>query len=144
MISVKIVNKCKYGLPEYKHPGDAGMDLYANIDIPVTLRSMDRKLIPTGIFIGLPEGYEAQVRPRSGLALKHGITALNTPGTVDEKYRGEVCVVLVNLSRYVFTVNPGERIAQLVFNKFEAAQWEVVDSLEETERGEGGFGSTGM
>lgn len=143
-MKVKIINKSKYGLPVYKHSGDAGCDLYANIDEQITLRSLERAMIPTGIFVSVPEGYEMQVRPRSGLAAKHGVTVLNTPGTVDSSYTGEVCVILINLSNEPFTVNPGERIAQAVIAKHETAEWVVVDTLDETERGDGGFGSTGL
>lgn len=143
-MKVKIINKCKYGLPTYKHPGDAGCDLYANIEKPITIGTLERALVPTGIFIAVPEGYEMQVRPRSGLAIKHGISVLNSPGTVDEGYRNEVGVILVNLSPLPFTINPGERIAQAVFAKHETAEWEEVGTLDETERGTGGFGSTGM
>lgn len=143
-MKVKIINKSKYGLPVYKHAGDAGCDLYANIDEQISLRSLERAMIPTGIFVSVPEGYEMQVRPRSGLAAKHGVTVLNTPGTVDSSYTGEVCVILINLSNEPFTVNPGERIAQAVIAKHETAEWVVVDTLDETERGDGGFGSTGL
>ena len=142
-MEVKVVNKSNYGLPSYKHPIDAGMDLTANISEPITLKPLKRALIPTGIFIGLPEGYEAQVRPRSGLAAKNGITVLNTPGTVDAGYTGEVKVILVNLSDEEYTVSPRDRIAQMVFSKFEHAEFKEVDELDESERGSGGFGSTG-
>ena len=143
MIKVKIVNKGTQQLPEYATPQSAGMDLRANIDKPILLKSLDRKLIPTGLHIALPEGYEAQIRPRSGLAIKHGITCLNTPGTIDADYRGDVGVILVNLSNEDFVVQPGERIAQMIIGKFDQVEWELVDSLDETERGEGGFGHTG-
>lgn len=143
MIKVKIVNKGNQPLPEYATVQSAGMDLRANIDSPILLKSLDRKLIPTGLHIALPEGYEAQIRPRSGLAIKHGITCLNTPGTIDSDYRGDVGVELVNLSCEDYTVQPGERIAQMVINKFEKVELELVDELDETERGEGGFGHTG-
>ena len=143
MIKIKIVNKGNQPLPEYATKNSAGMDLRANIDSPILLKSLDRKLIPTGLHIALPEGYEAQVRPRSGLAFKKGITVLNTPGTIDPDYRGDVGVILVNLSNKDFVVQPGERIAQMIINKFEQAELIEVETLDETERGEGGFGSTG-
>ena len=143
MLKVKIVNKGNQPLPEYATAQSAGMDLRANIDSPILLKSLDRKLIPTGLHIALPEGYEAQIRPRSGLAIKHGITCLNTPGTIDSDYRGDVGVELVNLSHDDYVVQPGERIAQMVINKFEKIEFELVNELDETERGEGGFGHTG-
>ena len=143
MLKVKIVNKGSQPLPEYATTQSAGMDLRANIDKPILLKSLDRKLIPTGLHIALPEGYEAQIRPRSGLAIKHGITCLNTPGTIDSDYRGDIGVELVNLSHEDYVVQPGERIAQMVINKFEKIEFELVDELDETERGEGGFGHTG-
>lgn len=143
MLKVKVINKGSQPLPEYATAQSAGMDLRANIDSPILLKTLDRKLIPTGLHIALPEGYEAQIRPRSGLAIKHGITCLNTPGTIDSDYRGDVGVELVNLSRYDYVVQPGERIAQMVINKFEKIEFELVDELDETERGEGGFGHTG-
>ncbi len=144
MVTVKIINKGRQPLPVYATPQSAGMDLHADNDEPVTLRPLQRRLIPTGLFIALPEGYEAQVRPRSGLALKHGITVLNTPGTIDADYRGEIGVVLVNLSDTDFTVNPGERIAQMVIARCEQADLQVVAELDETERGAGGYGHTGV
>ena len=144
MLKIKIVNNGKQQLPEYATPQSAGMDLRANIDKPILLKSLDRALIPTGLRIALPVGYEAQIRPRSGLAIKHGITCLNTPGTIDSDYRGDVGVELVNLSREDFVVNPGERIAQMVIGKHEHVEWDVVEELDETERGEGGFGHTGV
>ena len=144
MIQVKVINKGKQPLPKYATPQSAGMDLRANIEEAFTLKPLERKLVPTGLFISLPEGYEAQVRPRSGLALKHGITVLNTPGTIDADYRGEVGVVLVNLSNEPFTVEPGERIAQMVIAKHEQADFVVVEELDETERGAGGYGHTGV
>ena len=144
MIQVKVINKGKQPLPKYATPQSAGMDLRANIEEAFTLKPLERKLVPTGLFISLPEGYEAQVRPRSGLALKHGITVLNTPGTVDADYRGEVGVVLVNLSNEPFTVEPGERIAQMVIARHENAEFIEVEVLDETERGEGGYGHTGV
>lgn len=144
MIKIKIVNKGNQPLPKYATPQSAGVDLRANIDKPIELKPLSRALIPTGLHIALLEGYEAQVRPRSGLALKKGITCLNTPGTIDADYRGEIGVILINLSDETFTVNPGERIAQMVINKFEQADFELVDELDKTERGEGGFGHTGV
>ena len=142
-MKIKIINKSKHPLPTYQTVLSAGMDLYANITEPVRLSSLERTIIPTGIFIALPAGYEAQVRPRSGLAAKHGITCLNSPGTIDADYRGEVGVILANLSKDEFVINDGERIAQLVIAKHETAQWEEVETLDETERGAGGFGSSG-
>ena len=142
-MKVKIVNKSKYPAPQYATELSAGMDLKANIDQPVILGSLDRAMIPTGLFIELPAGYEAQVRPRSGLAAKHGITVTNAPGTIDADYRGEICVLLVNLGREPFIINPGERIAQMVVARHERVDWGQVESLAESERGAGGFGSTG-
>ena len=142
-MEIKIVNKSAYPLPEYATALSAGLDLKANITEPVTLKPLERILVPTGLFIALPEGTEAQVRPRSGLAAKHGITVLNSPGTIDADYRGEIKVILVNLSNEPFVINPGERIAQMVVARFERAQWVAVQELDSTERGEGGFGSTG-
>ncbi|MBQ6760792.1 MAG: dUTP diphosphatase [Prevotella sp.] len=144
MIQVKVINKGKQPLPAYATEQSAGMDLRADIEQPVTLKPLERRLIPTGLHIALPQGYEAQVRPRSGLALKHGITVLNTPGTIDADYRGEIGVVLVNLSNEDFVVNPGERVAQMVIAKYEQAVLQTVDTLDETERGEGGYGHTGV
>lgn len=144
MIQVRVINKGHHPLPAYATPQSAGTDLRANIDAPVTLRPMERKLIPTGLFMALPEGYEAQVRPRSGLALKHGITVLNSPGTIDADYRGEVMVLLVNLSADDFTVNDGERIAQMVIARHETAAFVETDELDATERGAGGYGHTGV
>ena len=143
-MKIKIVNKSKHPLPEYATPGSAGMDLRANIDAPITLAPGERKLIPTGIYIALPVGYEAQVRPRSGLALKYGIGLANMLGTVDSDYRADVGVILINLGQEDFVVNDGDRIAQLVIAKYEIAEWEVVDELDKTERGEGGYGHTGV
>lgn len=131
-------------MPEYATSQSAGLDLRANIESPITLKPLERRLIPTGLRIALPEGYEAQVRPRSGLALKHGITVLNTPGTIDADYRGELMVLLVNLSNEDFVINAGERIAQMIITKYETVVWEPVDLLDETERGEGGYGHTGV
>ncbi len=142
-MKVQIINKSHHALPEYATPQSAGMDLRANLDEPVTLNPLERKLIPTGLYMALPAGYEAQVRPRSGLAIKKGITVLNTPGTVDADYRGEVCVILINLSNEPFVVNDGERIAQMVIAKHEQPEIVEVNVLDETERGTGGFGHTG-
>ena len=144
MLHIKVINKGHQQLPAYATPQSAGMDLRANLDTPVVIKPMERKLIGTGLHIALPVGYEAQVRPRSGLALKHGITVLNTPGTVDADYRGEIMVLLVNLSSEDFTVNDGERIAQMVIARHEQGEFSVVDELDETERGEGGYGHTGV
>lgn len=142
-MKIKIVNKSKWSTPEYATELSAGVDLKANMDEPVTLGTLQRTMVPTGLYIALPQGFEAQIRPRSGLAAKHGITVLNTPGTIDADYRGEIKVILVNLSDEPFTIEPGERIAQMVIARHETAQWEEVDRLDETARGEGGFGSTG-
>ncbi len=142
-MKIKIVNSSHHPLPQYATPLSAGLDLRANLEAPITLQPMERRLVPTGLRIALPEGYEAQVRPRSGLALKHGITLLNTPGTIDADYRGEIGVIMVNLSTEPFTVEDGERIAQLVIARYEQAEWQETDVLDETERGEGGFGHTG-
>lgn len=142
-MKVQIVNKSAYPTPAYATEKSAGMDLKANIDTPIVLGPLERAMVPTGLYIALPDGTEAQVRPRSGLAAKHGISVLNAPGTVDADYRGEVKVILINLSNDPFTVNPGERIAQLVVARYEKVEWDEVDVLDETERGEGGFGSTG-
>ncbi|HHU34629.1 MAG TPA: dUTP diphosphatase [Bacteroidetes bacterium] len=140
---VNLVNKSKHPLPSYSTILSAGVDLRANIDKEIVLEPLKRVLVPTGLFIQLPEGYEAQIRPRSGLAIKHGVTVLNTPGTIDADYRGEICVILVNISDETFTVKDGERICQMVIAKHETVDWAVVDSLQETERGAGGFGHTG-
>lgn len=142
-MKIRIVNKSKHELPQYATPLSAGLDLRANIDSPIILGPMERCLVPTGLFMALPAGYEAQVRPRSGLALKKGITVLNSPGTIDADYRGEVCIILVNLSTEPFTIEDGERVAQMVIARHEQAEWEVTDALDETERGEGGFGHSG-
>lgn len=144
MIEIKVVNRGRQPLPQYATKQSAGMDLRANIDEPIVLHPMERRLIPTGLFIALPEGYEAQVRPRSGLALKHGLTVLNAPGTIDADYRGEVGVVLINLSQEDFVINAGERIAQMVIARHEQAQFQLVGELDETERGAGGYGHTGV
>ena len=144
MIEVKVINKGHQPLPQYATAQSAGMDLRANLEEPVVLRPMERRLIPTGLYIALPEGYEAQVRQRSGLALKKGITVLNSPGTIDADYRGEVGVLLINLSQEDFTVNDGERIAQMVIARHETASFQQVQVLDETERGAGGYGHTGV
>ena len=144
MTSVKVINKGHQPLPAYATEMSAGMDLRANLEEPVTLQPMERKLIPTGLYIALPVGHEAQIRPRSGLALKHGVTVLNTPGTVDADYRGEVKVLLVNLSDVPFVVNDGERIAQMIVAKYEQVEFLEVEHLDETERGAGGYGHTGV
>ena len=144
MIKIKVVNKGHQQLPAYATTQSAGMDLRANIDGEIVLHPMERRLIPTGLHIALPEGYEAQVRPRSGLALKHGITVPNTPGTIDADYRGEVMVLLINFSNEDFVINDGERIAQMVIARHEQGEFIEVDELDETERGEGGYGHTGM
>lgn len=144
MVRIKVINEGHQPLPEYATPQSAGMDLRANIGEPVTLRPLERRLIPTGLRIALPEGYEAQVRPRSGLALKHGITVLNTPGTIDADYRGEVMVLLVNFSQDDFVIHDGERIAQMVIARCEQGRLEQVETLDATERGAGGYGHTGV
>lgn len=144
MTSVKVINKGHQPLPAYATEMSAGMDLRANLEEPVTLQPMERKLIPTGLYIALLAGHEAQIRPRSGLALKHGVTVLNTPGTVDADYRGEVKVLLVNLSDVPFVVNDGERIAQMIVAKYEQVEFVEVEQLDETERGAGGYGHTGV
>jgi dUTP pyrophosphatase len=143
-MTIKILNRSQHALPNYESEASAGMDLRANLDAPVTLNPLERAIIKTGLFIELPVGYEAQVRPRSGLAAKKGITVLNSPGTVDADYRGEIGVILVNLSNEAFVVENGERIAQLIIAKHERAEWIAVEELSETSRGVGGFGSTGV
>ncbi len=142
-MKVKIINKSQHPLPQYATPYSAGMDLRANLSEPVVIKPLERKLIPTGVYIALPEGFEAQIRPRSGLALKHGVTVLNTPGTIDADYRGEICVILVNLSSEPFIVNDGERVCQMVIAAYIHIDWKEVDELSDTERGAGGFGHTG-
>lgn len=142
-MKIKIINNSHHPLPKYATADSAGMDLRANLDEPIMLAPMERRLIPTGLHIALPAGYEAQVRPRSGLALKHGIGVLNSPGTIDADYRGEIGVILVNLSQVPFVVQDGERVAQMVIARHETAEWELVETLDETERGAGGFGHTG-
>ncbi len=141
-MKVNIINKSAHQLPKYQTASSAGMDLCANISQPITIKPLERKLIPTGLFLELPEGYEAQVRPRSGLAIKNGITVLNSPGTIDADYRGEINVILVNLSAEEFTINDGDRIAQMIIAQYEQISWQETNELSETERGEGGFGST--
>ena len=143
-MKVKIVNKSAFDTPFYATERSAGMDIKANIETPIALQPLQRAMVPTGLYIALPEGTEAQIRPRNGLAAKHGITVLNTPGTIDADYRGEIKVILVNLSNEEFTINPGERIAQMVVARYEKVEWDSVEVLDETERGAGGFGSTGI
>lgn len=143
-MKVKVINSSDNALPVYETSASAGVDVRANLDEPFSLQPMERALIKTGLFLEIPSGYEAQVRPRSGLALKNGVTVLNAPGTIDADYRGEVGVILINLSKKPFVIENGERIAQIVFAKFEQATFELVDKLTETKRGEGGFGSTGV
>ena len=142
-IKVRIINQSSNPLPEYATEGSAGMDLRANIETPVTLQPMERMLIPTGLFMELPSDYEAQVRPRSGLAIKHGLTCLNTPGTIDSDYRGEIKVIIINLSQEPHTIQHGDRIAQMVVSKVEKVKWKAVEEIKTTGRGEGGFGHTG-
>jgi dUTP pyrophosphatase len=143
-MKVEIINKSKHQLPSYATALSAGMDLRANLDTPIVLQPLERTLVPTGLFMALPQGYEAQVRPRSGLAIKKGITVLNSPGTIDADYRGEVCVILVNLSNEPFTITDGERIAQMVIARHEQIEWCECEVLDETDRGAGGFGHTGV
>lgn len=142
-IKVLVVNKSNMLLPKYETVNSAGLDVRANLTAPTVLPAHGRMLIGTGLFVAIPEGYECQIRPRSGLALKHGITVLNTPGTIDADYRGEICVILMNHSNENYVINPGDKIAQAVFHKYERIEWEEVDTLDATERGEGGFGHTG-
>ena len=144
MTKIRIINRGSQQLPAYATPQSAGMDLRANIEDPITLRPVERRIVPTGLYIALPEGYEAQVRPRSGLALKHGITVLNSPGTIDSDYRGEIGVLLINLSDTPFVINAGERIAQMVVARHEQAELIEVEELDDTERGAGGYGHTGV
>lgn len=143
MTSIKIVNKNPDYLPKYQTDGSAGMDLHADITLPLLLKPMQRDLVPTGVFVQLPEGIEAQIRPRSGLAFKHGITVLNAPATIDSDYRGEYLVMLINLGSKEYTIEPGDRIGQLVLHSYERIEWEMVDSLDDTERGQDKLGSTG-
>ncbi len=142
-MKVKIVNRSRFALPEYQTPLSAGLDIRADLDAPVTLGPLERAMIPTGLFVELPEGCEMQIRPRSGLAAKHGITVLNSPGTIDADYRGEIKIILVNLSGEPFTVEAGERIAQMIVARYEQIEWQPAEELGATERGAGGFGSTG-
>lgn len=142
-ITVKVINQSGNPLPHYATSGSAGMDIMAHLEAPFTLKPMERSLIPTGLFIELPQGYEAQIRPRSGLAIKHGLTCLNTPGTIDADYRGEIKVILINLSTEEHVINSGDRIAQMVIQKVEQVQWQSAEVLEETQRSAGGFGHTG-
>ena len=143
-VTVKIINKSSNPLPSYSTPSSAGMDLRANLAEPITLKPLERALVPTGIFIELPQGYECQIRPRSGLALKHGISLVNTPGTIDADYRGEIGVILINLSNEPFVVNHGERICQMVVTNYSSVNWWEVETLDDSERGAGGFGHTGV
>ena len=143
-MKIRIINRSHHALPQYATPQSAGMDLCANLDAPVTLPSLGRALIPTGLYIALPQGYEAQIRPRSGLALKKGITLLNTPGTIDADYRGEIGVIVANLSAEPFTIADGDRIAQMVVARHETVCWEAVERIDDTARGDGGFGHTGV
>jgi dUTP pyrophosphatase len=142
-MQIKIINQSKHALPEYETAHSAGMDLRANIDVPITLNPLERALVPTGLFIELPVGYEAQIRPRSGLAIKHGISLVNTPGTIDSDYRGEIKAIIVNLSNTPFVINDGERICQMIVARHERVEWSPVEQLSETVRGSGGFGHTG-
>ncbi len=143
-VEVKIINRSRHELPAYATPLSAGMDVRANLDEPVVIGPLERVLVPTGLFIQLPQGYECQLRPRSGLALKHGITLVNTPGTIDADYRGEIRVILINLSKEAFTINDGERICQMVVTNYAGVKWEPVEGLDDSERGVGGFGHTGV
>lgn len=143
MLAIQIINKSKHLLPEYQTSGSAGMDLCANLDEPITIQPLERVIIPTGLFIAIPQGFEAQIRPRSGMAIKKGITVINSPGTIDSDYRGELKVGLVNLSNETQVIPDGERIAQMILAKHEVVTWQLVDTLDETVRGEGGFGHTG-
>ena len=144
LMQVRIINKSHHPLPAYQTEQSAGMDLWANLDEPLELKPLERCMVPTGLYVSLPKGYEAQVRPRSGLAAKKGITVLNSPGTIDADYRGEICVILVNLSSEPFVINDGERVAQMVVARHEQVEWEPVETLDATERGAGGFGHTGV
>jgi dUTP pyrophosphatase len=142
-MQIKIINKSEHPLPAYQTEGSAGMDIYASVKNNIIINPLERVLIPTGLFIALPKGFEAQIRPRSGLAIKQGLTCLNSPGTIDSDYRGEINVILINLSNEVQTIKNGDRVAQMVIAKYEIGEWNLVESLDETERGSGGFGSTG-
>lgn len=144
MLNIQIINRSRHPLPAYATAQSAGMDIRANLSEPISLLPMQRCLVPTGLYIALPQGYEAQIRPRSGLAIKKGVTVLNSPGTIDADYRGEICVILVNLSAETFVIEDGERIAQMVVARHEQAVWQPVETLDETERGAGGFGHTGV
>jgi dUTP pyrophosphatase len=143
-MEVKILNNSRFALPKYATPHSAGMDIRANTTIPIVIKPLERILVPTGLHIELPEGYEAQIRPRSGLAIKHGIGLVNSPGTIDADYRGEIRIIVVNLSNQEYTLQPGERIAQMIVAKYQKVEWIESDSLEESQRGQGGFGSTGV
>lgn len=143
-VKVSIINRSHHALPSYSTPLSAGMDIRANLEAPITLQPGERKLIPTGLFIALPEGYEAQIRPRSGLAIKHGITVLNSPGTIDADYRGEIGIIIINHSDKAFVIEDGERVGQMVVARYERVAWDETDTLDETERGAGGFGHTGV
>lgn len=143
-VKVKIINRSKHQLPAYETLFSAGMDVRANLTAPITLQPMERTLVPTGLFIQLPEGYECQIRPRSGLAFKKGISIVNSPGTIDADYRGEIGIILINLSNKPFVINDGERICQMVVTQYSRVEWDVVDSLDDSERGAGGFGHTGV
>lgn len=143
-MKIKIVNSSKHDVPEYKTIASAGMDVYANLEHPLSLQPLQRELIPTGLFIELPEGYEAQIRPRSGLCIKHGITVLNSPGTIDADYRGEIGIIVINLSDKEYTINDGERLCQMIIARHERIEWNIVEELSETGRGQGGFGHTGI
>lgn len=143
-MKIKVINKSKHQLPEYKTLLSAGMDLYADVDDKIVIKPMQRILVPTGLYIELPGGYEAQIRPRSGLCIKHGITVLNSPGTIDADYRGEIAVIVINLSDEEYTIHDGERLCQMVIAKHERIEWETTERLNDTERGEGGFGHTGI
>lgn len=142
-MNIQVINKSKHPLPQHQTKHAAAVDIMANIDEPIVLKPLERAMVPTGLFIALPPGYEAQIRPRSGLAIKHGISLINTPGTIDADYRGEICILLVNVSNQPYTVHDGERIAQMVVAKYQTVQWEVVTTLNDTMRGSGGFGHTG-
>ena len=143
-MKINVINKSRHDLPEYKTRHSAGLDLYANLETPVCLKTLQRALIPTGLYVEIPEGYEGQIRPRSGLCLKHGISVLNSPGTIDADYRGEIGIIVINLSDIEYTINDGERLCQLVITKHERIEWETVGELNDTDRGKGGFGHTGI
>ena len=143
-MEIKVINKSEFELPKYETIGAAGLDLKANIKESIILKPMDRKLIPTGLFVSIPEGYEGQIRPRSGLALKHGITVLNSPGTIDSDFIGEICIITINLGNEDFVIHPGDRIAQFILNKYERVEFKLVNELEDTKRGECGFGHSGV